>query len=372
MPVETLLEAFRDPGSTPGASTFMSSSVAPSRTVRVLWAKRSASLARRTDAPDGGIILWKPRGPSSRALIDQVQHRLQWRGLGHCGTLDPLASGVMVLIGGAARRFQQLLTGHDKRYLATVWLGVASGSDDAEGPLYCPVPAPRWPTTDQIVHQLEKITGQIEQVPPAHSAVRIAGRRSYQRARAGDTTAPPARTVTVHSMQLIEHDQQRLRLDIACGSGTYIRSIARDLGRQLGCQASLMALRRSASGSHDASMAVLPDRVVASDWLSLEQLLAAQPRIEVSRKQALRLAQGGCPSMRSLEATPWQMRWQRRAVAKGRWWCGVRIGSVVWFVSVMECSGPVGGWQPATTTHPTRPGSTPLVPEELPVRAAPV
>ncbi|RUA09231.1 MAG: tRNA pseudouridine(55) synthase TruB [Bacillota bacterium] len=249
-------------------------------------------MARRTDAPDGGIILWKPRGPSSRALLDQVQQRLQWRGLGHCGTLDPLASGVMVLIGGAARRFQQLLTGHDKRYLATVWLGVASGSDDAEGPLYCPVPAPRWPTTDQIAHQLEKMTGQIEQVPPAYSAVRIAGRRSYQRARAGDTTAPPARTVTVHSMQLIEHDQQRLRLEIACGSGTYIRSIARDLGRELGCQASLMALRRSASGSHDASMAVLPDRVVASDWLSLEQLLAAQPRIEVSREQALRLAQG--------------------------------------------------------------------------------
>ncbi|MDE0959569.1 MAG: tRNA pseudouridine(55) synthase TruB [Planctomycetota bacterium] len=257
-------------------------------------------MPRLPDAPDGGIIIWKPRGPSSRTVLDQVQRRLQWGGLGHCGTLDPLASGVMVIIGGAARRFQQMLTVHNKTYIATIWLGVISDTQDAEGPLACPYPPVEIPPTAQINSQLARLTGSIEQVPPAHSAVRVAGRRSYQRAREGDLTPPPARSVRVDSIEMLEHQSSRLQLKIDCGPGTYIRSLARDLGQGLGCGASLMALRRTASGDFDEPMAKRPDQVERADWWSLERLLEYQPCVEVDAVQAQRLGHGQALSLEDL------------------------------------------------------------------------
>mgnify|MGYP005631014973 FL=1 len=305
------------------------------RLTEVPVSRRESHLPRPPDAPDGGIIIWKPRGPSSRAVLDQVQRQLRWGGMGHCGTLDPLASGVMVIIGGAARRFQDMLMVHDKTYVATVWLGMVSETDDAEGPLSSPYPASPIPPLCQIEAQLSRFIGTIEQVPPAHSAVRVAGRRSYQRAREGDLTAPPARSVQVDSIETLEQESSRLRLKIRCGPGTYIRSIARDLGQQLGCGASLMALRRTASGDFDESMAKRPDQVGPDDWWPLERLLEHQPCVEVDAEQAVRLGHGqalslddldvsGCPEEQSLVVWSQQRvrglaRITREALRPQRW-----------------------------------------------------
>ncbi|MEE2889383.1 MAG: tRNA pseudouridine(55) synthase TruB [Planctomycetota bacterium] len=269
--------------------------------IELLGSDRESALPSQSSAPDGGLVIWKPRGPTSRATIDQVQERLGVGGLGHCGTLDPLASGVLVIIGGSGRRFQELLTIHDKSYEATIWFGVCSESEDAEGPLSCPYPRNEWPTSDLIAHTLDGFLGQQSQTPPVHSAVRVGRRRSYERARMGDRTPPPSREVVFHSLSMLELDGPRLRLSIECSRGTYIRSLARDLGRSVGCPASLMALRRTSSGVHSLTDAVLPDRVVSSDWLSLEQLLDQIHRVEVDTHQAVCLGHGQFLSLDELE-----------------------------------------------------------------------
>ena len=262
---------------------------------------RVTALPSRSSAPDGGLVIWKPRGPTSRAIINQVQLRLDFKGLGHCGTLDPMASGVLVIIGGAGRRFQQLLTVHDKSYEATIWFGISSTTDDAEGPLSCPVPHCQIPTLERIEKALCGFLGNQTQVPPVHSAIRVGRRRSYERARSGDHTPPPSRQVVFHSLTILELDGPRLRLKVDCSRGTYIRSLARDLGDSLGCPSSLMALRRIASGVHSVIDAVLPDRVVESDWLSLEQLLCQISRVEVDQHQAVCLGHGQLLSLDELE-----------------------------------------------------------------------
>ena len=255
----------------------------------------------RSSAPNGGLVIWKPRGPTSRSIIDQIQQRLAIDGLGHCGTLDPLASGLLVIIGGVARRFQEMLTVHNKSYEATIWFGISSVSGDAEGPLSCPYPRTEIPSLSQVEQVLPEFLGLHSQVPPVHSAIRIGRRRSYERARAGDHTPPPSRQVLIHSLSIIELTGPRLRLRVDCGPGTYIRSLARDLGARLGCPSSLMALRRIGSGVYSTDDAVLPDRVIHSDWLSLEQLLARMPRIDVDQQQATRLGHGQFLSIDELE-----------------------------------------------------------------------
>lgn len=247
---------------------------------------------RRSNSPDGGVVIWKPVGPTSRAVIDQVQERLGIDGIGHCGTLDPLASGLMVLIGGSARRFQNLLMTHDKSYEASIWFGIESLSGDAEGPLSSPVPRQQVPGREVLEKILPRFLGRQDQVPPAHSAVRVGSRRSYERARQGDQTPPPSRQVMIHSLSILDMEGPRLRLRVDCGPGTYIRSLARDLGETVGCASSLLGLRRTISGVHFAEDAVLPDRITDSDWLSLEQLLSNLPRVEVDTLQADCLGHG--------------------------------------------------------------------------------
>ncbi|MGE4620194.1 MAG: tRNA pseudouridine(55) synthase TruB [Planctomycetota bacterium] len=250
-------------------------------------------MRRRSSAPDGGLVVWKPRGPSSRQVIEQIEKRLGIRGLGHCGTLDPLASGVLVVIGGLASRFQQMLTVHDKCYEATVWFGIQSLSGDAEGPLSCPYPRLALPDLAQLEQLLPEFIGKQDQFPPAHSAVRVKGQRSYKRARLGDDSElPPSREIEIHSIDIIGMEGPRLKIRVECGPGTYIRSLARDLGQRLGCSSSLMALRRISSGVHREAEAILPDRVKFSDYCSLEELLNQMPAVVVNQDQARRLGHG--------------------------------------------------------------------------------
>ncbi len=243
-------------------------------------------------APDGGVVVWKPRGPSSRSVVDRVQRKLGVRGLGHCGTLDPLASGVMVLTGGLGSKFQQWLTIHDKSYEATIWWGLGSDSGDGEGPLWSPSTPVSLPTAADVEAILPRFLGEQEQMPPLHSAVRIDGRRAYQSAREGKDVDLQARSIRIDTLQLLEMDGPRCRLRVDCGPGTYIRSLARDLGEAWGIPATLIGLRRLSCGVHTLEEAVCCDQICSDDWWPLEQLVKHLPRHDLSEDECRLLAQG--------------------------------------------------------------------------------
>jgi tRNA pseudouridine55 synthase len=254
------------------------------------------------DGPSGVLLLRKPRGISSRALLDEVEERLGLGPLGHAGTLDLQASGLIVGLAGRARRLQPLLTGCEKVYLAVVRLGARSRTGDAEGPLE-EVPLPPGGITDaRLAEALERFRGPQEQVPPRHSAIRVQGRRAYDRARDGEEFVLPARRVEIHELALCERHGKRLRLRVRCSAGTYVRALARDLGQALGTAAYLEGLLREASGPFRLEEARDPGEVELSDLLPLGRALEAWPGLEVGREEAHHLFHGR--SLRVTEAPP--------------------------------------------------------------------
>ncbi len=213
-------------------------------------------------APAGVVLLDKPAGLSSFAALRPLRGPYGRR-LGHAGTLDPFATGLLLVLTGRATRLVDHLHGLDKAYTAQVRFGVESTTDDPEGDL-----AETGQATDEAAVRaaLPALTGTIEQVPPAASAVHVDGERAYRRFRRGEAVTVPARTVTVHALDLIgfDADAQTAELEVVCGSGTYVRSLARDLGRAVGAGAHLTALRRTRIGPFDVADAVAPDLVGAA------------------------------------------------------------------------------------------------------------
>jgi tRNA pseudouridine55 synthase len=187
------------------------------------------------------------------------------RRIGHAGTLDPLASGVLPILVGAATRFSEELTGGRKRYEAVIRLGERSATDDAEGPVTA-VEA-MVPADATIATALDTFVGSFEQRPPAFSARKQAGRTAYRAARAGEPLDLPSRPVTVDAIDLLGVDRRDghtdVRIDLRCGPGTYIRSIARDLGDLLGCGGHLASLRRTEAAGLRAEDALPPERLEA-------------------------------------------------------------------------------------------------------------
>lgn len=246
--------------------------------------------ARRS--PSGGAVIWKPSGLTSRQALERVERRLGFRPLGHTGTLDPLASGVLVLLGGEARKFQDLITNLSKEYAARIALGINSASEDGEGPLWCVVPRRPYPSRDELEEALREFSGTVQQVPPRLSAVRIAGERSHVRTRRGERVRPPARRVVIESIEITAYEPPILRVIVRCGSGTYLRSLARDLGERLGTGAFLCGLRRTAVGpfgEHDATPLAVLDEAA---WRAPEALFGELPRVEVDPPGARLLSNG--------------------------------------------------------------------------------
>jgi len=220
----------------------------------------------------GVVNLDKPVGPTSHDMVGLMRRLTGTRRIGHAGTLDPLASGVLPILVGAATRFSEELTGGRKRYDAVIRLGQTSATDDAEGPIVA-VDAPL-PSKEAITDTLAGFVGTFEQQPPAFSARKVSGRTAYRAARAGEPIDLPPRTVTVDSIEVLETSPGEgwldVRIDLRCAPGTYVRSIARDLGERLGTGAHLHALRRTEAAGLLAQDALTPDRLEA---------LAAQGRL---------------------------------------------------------------------------------------------
>ena len=211
----------------------------------------------------GVLLLDKPVGLSSQDALWRARRLLQAEKGGHTGTLDPLASGLLPLCFGAATKFAQASLEADKGYLATVQLGVTRVGGDLEGEVIerRPVAA----DDAALEAALERLRGEIEQVPPMHSALKHQGRALYEYARAGIEVERAPRRVRIHRLALLERRGDELVLDVRCSKGTYVRTLAEDLGRLLGCGAHLSALRRTASGALCVEQAVTLDALEALD-----------------------------------------------------------------------------------------------------------
>lgn len=222
---------------------------------------------------NGVLVIDKPVGPSSFAICRDVRRLTGGAKVGHAGTLDPFASGVLVLALGTATKAIPQLMATDKRYTATVDLGALSSTDDPEGRI-SPVEIAAPPSREEIEEALAGFTGAIEQQPPVYSAVHVEGERAYKMARRGDLVErPPARTVHVHGIEILEYAFPNLELDVRCGKGVYIRSLARDLGGALGTGGMLTALRRTQVGPY----ALMDAITVGSDGAELERGLLPIP-----------------------------------------------------------------------------------------------
>ncbi len=214
---------------------------------------------------NGILIVNKPAGKSSHGVIYSVRHITGEKRVGHAGTLDPMATGVLVVCLGQAVRVSEYLIDHDKKYRARVRLGVETDTYDATGEIVATQPVDV--TRDQIVTALASFAGKISQIPPAHSAIQRDGVRAYKLARQGVTVEMEPRAVEIYALELRAVEGTEVEFDVACSKGTYIRSLAHDLGAKLGTGAHLCALTRLASGPFTIEQSLTLDE--------LEQVVAA-------------------------------------------------------------------------------------------------
>ena len=227
--------------------------------------------------PGGFLVIDKPFGRSSMWLVANVRRRFEGRmRVGHAGTLDPLATGVMLLAAGSATKLIDRCMHLCKRYVTEVDLSAFTSTDDLEGE-QIPVEIAARPSLDDVRTAAQRFVGTILQRPPAFSAVHVGGRRAYALARSGASVDLPERPVKVHSLEVVSYDWPLVTLDVHCGKGFYIRSLARDLGVELGTGGHCTSLRRTAIGPFDdgwlRSIDELPERMTMDELIPSQRVL---------------------------------------------------------------------------------------------------
>lgn len=266
---------------------------------RAQSAKRSRPPQRKIirRAVDGVLLLDKPQGMSSNGALQAARRLLNAAKAGHTGTLDPMASGLLPLTFGEATKFSQMLLDADKTYEAVVQLGVETDSGDAEGKVLATHPVAIERAALEVV--LERFRGEIEQVPPMYSALKRDGKALYEYARQGIEIEREARRVTIHALELLDFAGERFSIRVHCSKGTYIRSLAMDIGAALGCGAHLAGLRRTAIGAFQLAAAVSLECLEAAgeggrDALlaPVDTLVADFPMLQLDAEAARGLLQG--------------------------------------------------------------------------------
>lgn len=227
------------------------------------------------------MLVDKPAGVTSHDVVQQVRRRLGIRAAGHTGTLDPFATGLLVVLIGRATRLARFVEAQSKTYLATARLGVRTSTDDLTGRVVNSADSGIMPAEPRVRETLAGFLGAQLQQPPQYSAKRVAGERSYQKARRGETVELADVSVTVHRIELVSYQPPELSFRAAVSAGTYIRAIARDLGDRLGVGAHLTSLRREAIGSLAVDDAVPLDQVSSSVVLPVGRILPDMPRVDL-------------------------------------------------------------------------------------------
>ncbi len=263
---------------------------------------------------DGILLLDKPRGITSNKALQKVKWLFNARKAGHTGNLDPLASGVLPICLGEATKISAFLLDADKRYQGVIRLGERTRSGDAEGEVIERSPVPHL-AEPQIEAVLQRFVGEIQQIPPMHSALKHQGQPLYKLARQGIEVERKPRTVTIYGLKLLGVSGNELSIDIHCSKGTYVRTLAEDIGRALGCCAHLGGLVRTKAGPFELKDAVAMEQlevlaeqgVAALDRLLLpmECALADWPAVELSQEAAYYLRKGQPVFVPQLSASGW-------------------------------------------------------------------
>jgi len=223
-------------------------------------------------ALDGALLIDKPAGPTSHDVVDAIRRKFGIKKVGHCGTLDPNATGLLIIVLGRATKLSERLMGDDKVYEGTIKLGEATDSYDADGELTASMPVPPV-TLDQLNEEAAAFIGDQMQTPPMVSAIKKAGVPLYKLARKGVEVPREPRLIHVYNFRFTDYTEPLGTFKLACTKGTYVRSIAHDLGQKLGCGAHLATLRRSASGRFDVAEAKPLEEVLALSSPGLERLV---------------------------------------------------------------------------------------------------
>jgi len=219
---------------------------------------------------DGAILIDKPSGPTSHDVVDVIRRRFGIKKVGHCGTLDPNATGLLIIVLGRGTKLSEKLMGDDKVYEGTMKFGEATNSYDADGEIISIAPVPLL-TLDQLNEAAAPFVGDQMQMPPMVSAIKKDGVPLYKLARKGIEVEREPRLVHIYNFRFTEYNEPLGQFRVACTKGTYIRSIAHDLGQKLGCGAHLTTLRRSASGKFDVADALPLDTILKLTPAELEK-----------------------------------------------------------------------------------------------------
>lgn len=248
----------------------------------------------------GWIVLDKPLGISSAQALNKIKHLLKKERIlskiGHAGTLDPLATGVLPIALGEATKTVSYIQNAEKEYAFTVTWGEERSTDDLEGEVI--FSSSNLPIKQEILSLLPQFTGNISQVPPRFSALKIAGERSYMRARKGEEFNPASRDVTIYDLQLSQIEKNKAFFWVRCGKGTYVRALARDLGRALGCFGYVSSLRRLRVGNFTCSQSILLDNLAdlvhkkKEFLIPLDKVLVDIPALVLDDKKAKALSCG--------------------------------------------------------------------------------
>jgi tRNA pseudouridine55 synthase len=290
----------------------------------------------KNNAISGVLVVDKPVGLTSHDVVQIIRKGTNIRRAGHTGTLDPRASGVLVVLLGPSVRLSEYVSASDKRYQAVVRLGQTTDTYDAEGRI-TGGSSPTEISEEQFENELKSFIGEIEQVPPPYSAIKVKGRKAYDMARDGEEFDLAPRTIHVYNLDLLEWAPPEAVVDVYCSSGTYVRSLAHDLGDKLGCGAHLVGLRRTKSGRFTLRDAVplrkLREAFDAGNWyqylIPAAEALSDWPAIELSNEQVEAVRHGI-----RIQSPPLSSSWARGINDQGE------------LVALLEFDQPANEWQP--------------------------
>lgn len=242
---------------------------------------------------NGIILVDKPADWTSHDVVAKLRGILHERRVGHSGTLDPMATGLLTVFVGRATRAVQFAETHNKRYVASLRCGYSTDTQDTSGRVTAQTGIS--PTEAELTDVLPEFTGEISQIPPMYSAIKVSGKKLYELARKGETVERKPRTVNISELSLVGHDGDDFVLSVSCSKGTYIRTLCNDIGERLGCLACMSALRRTNAGPFDvrdahtlSEIAEDPERY----FIPVDSLFSEHPAIELSAAQTAKLKCG--------------------------------------------------------------------------------
>ena len=242
---------------------------------------------------NGIILVDKPADWTSHDVVAKLRGILHERRVGHSGTLDPMATGLLTVFVGRATRAVQFAETHNKRYVASLRCGYSTDTQDTSGRVTAQTGIS--PTEAELTDVLPEFTGEISQIPPMYSAIKVSGKKLYELARKGETVERKPRTVNISELSLVGHDGDDFVLSVSCSKGTYIRTLCNDIGERLGCLACMSALRRTNAGPFDirdahtlSEIAEDPERYI----IPVDSLFSEHPAIELSAAQTAKLKYG--------------------------------------------------------------------------------